>query len=200
MTTQFHIEVEGIDAIRASLAHLKDGMPKAIRRASKRAATAGRKEMVKDVTKIVRIKSGDVKKQTEIKRQGDGQEVTVSAAQRFPLKYFNPKVSARTKGTKKKAGRAGGLRYKIEKGGASKVIEGGFIVKKLSDHAFKRKGKSRLPIQKLHGPSVVAVMVKHKVDDKYIKVFTEKFKERLIHEANYLIKHRYAQRHKAKNA
>lgn len=50
-----------------------------------------------------------------------------------------------------------GVSYKISKTKGTKKVKGAFIVQKLNNQAFKRRGKKRFPITKLHGPSIWGV-------------------------------------------
>jgi hypothetical protein len=72
-------------------------------------------------------------------------EVTVTDTGALPLKLFKAKQVAK------------GVTVKLDKQGPAKLIEHAFIVPRLGGNVFRRKGESRLPIEKLFGPSPLDV-------------------------------------------
>jgi hypothetical protein len=108
----------------------------------------------------VNIKKADVDKfitRTRAKPDRLEASIRLSESDRLPLKYFGARqVRGNSKG-------AGGVTYKIEREGERKKVEGGFISEKLGGHAYKRLGKERLPIAKLHGPSAWGVFTVSKM-------------------------------------
>lgn len=80
--------------------------------------------------------------------------IVISETARIPLKEFGARQNK------------AGVKYRIEKGGPFKLIPGAFTVARFGEHAFKRKGRERLPIQKLHGPSPWGVFLKGGIEEQ----------------------------------
>jgi len=85
----------------------------------------------------------------------DPARVVVKKEKRLPLKAFKPRQTRK------------GVSYRISRTKGRKTVQGGFMgprpgvtAPRLYGHAWKRKGKSRLPIQKLHAVSPWGVFVK----------------------------------------
>ncbi len=74
-------------------------------------------------------------------------EVRLRKTKRLPLKAFKPRQTRK------------GVSYRISKRTGRNRVAGAFISPKLGNHVYKRRGKSRLPIDKLHGPSPWGVFV-----------------------------------------
>lgn len=109
----------------------------------------------KEITTELATKQSVVKDQITTKRRTTESEVTVKKSKRLSLKEFKPRQTK------------AGVSYRISKSTGRNRIDGAFMgpspkasALKLKGHVWKRKGKSRLPIQKLMGPSPWGVLVK----------------------------------------
>lgn len=111
----------------------------------------------KRIRETVAIKAKDIKKYLKRTRATPGRPVAhveLSESDRLPLKYFSARQTAK------------GVSYKIQKSGGRELVPGAFgpTMPRLGHHAFKREGKKRFPIIKLHGPSPGAVAVASGID------------------------------------
>ena len=169
---------------------IKGGMEKAIRRASTRAKTHAKKKISDVIRERVAIKAGTIKSQVIAKEVGKtGQQVTLSKSKRVSLREFGARQTAK------------GVSYRIAKTGrrgfAAGAFQGprpGLMFTKYKGTVFKRKGKSRLPIMKIWGPSPWGAFTggnkERTVEDATVGVgasISELFNKRLQHEINYII-------------
>lgn len=69
--------------------------------------------------------------------------------------------------------------------GQRKVVAGAFIVQPLSGQVFRREGKSRLPIQKLVGPSIPSTFAQEQVRLAWLTVAKEAMVKRHAEEVRY---------------
>lgn len=124
-------------------------MPRILSRAINKVAGAARTFIVRVVAGQISIKQKDLKQQNVKLRKASFRRlvaVILIMGGRIPLKRF----AARQ--TKK------GATYRIQKTGGRKTVAGAFIVETMGGHVFRRKGKTRMPIAKLFGPSVPQVV------------------------------------------
>lgn len=131
------------------------GLPKAIVGAindtAREMATSTKQPLsvLKQITRRVQIKAKDVRSHIHVQRANRSRmraDIRLSESQRLSLKVFGARQIRR------------GVSYKIERGGRRQTVAGAFIA--LGGHAWRRIGRSRLPIVKLHGPSPWGVFVK----------------------------------------
>jgi len=108
--------------------------------------------MAKQVATQIKVKQAVVKSQTRVGRKASqtdlGTTVTIKPTARISLKEFGARQTK------------SGVTYQISKRGKRGRIPSGFIVSSLGGHAYQRRGKSRKPIDKLHGPSPWGLFVK----------------------------------------
>lgn len=178
---------------------IKGGMKQAIARASRRAATHGKKLISDEVRQRVAIKAGTVKKQVKsYKGENTGQVLKLKKSGRVSLREFGARQTAR------------GVSYRIGKSGKRGFIASAFqgpkpgmMFTKYEGTVFKRIGakkkmtkgsyigKLRQPITKIWGPSTWGAFTggKTKPDaTKPVKSDLEEFyQKRLEHEVAYLI-------------
>jgi len=69
--------------------------------------------------------------------------------------------------------------------GTRKLIPGAFIVDKLSGNVFSRKGKKRLPIEKLVGPSIPSTFAQEEVKLAWLSVAKDSMLKRLNEEVRF---------------
>tara|TARA_R110000751_G_scaffold76976_1_gene155311 strand:+ start:2041 stop:2613 length:573 start_codon:yes stop_codon:yes gene_type:complete len=122
-----------------------------------------RKQTAKNITRGLRLASAVVKKRiSQTKRAKPTSlsgQVTVNGTGRLSLKWFAYQQTSK------------GVPYKIEKGGTRKVAVGAFRGPKpgvqsvkLKNAIWKRAGKNRYPLKRLHGVSIVPYYKEHKLD------------------------------------
>lgn len=78
-----------------------------------------------------------------------------------------------------------GVKTKIWKSGASRIISGAFLVDRFGKNAFTREGKARGPLKMLYGPSTK--MLAKKTSHVVAKQFDDVYAKRIIHELDYRI-------------
>jgi len=86
-----------------------------------------------------------------------------------------------------------GVSYKISKRQGRKTVAGAFMgpkpgatAVKLRGHAFKRVGKKRLPIQKLHGPSPWGVFKVQKLKQPTVKATRQELTKQIRRRIRFL--------------
>lgn len=158
------------------LANVKGGVPKAIAGAINDTLKTSKSELSRRIRDRVNIKKKDIDKHISVDRANPGRlqgKLHLSESARLGLKYFGATQNKR------------GVKYRIEKGGARKTIEGAFGPKipRLGGQVFRRIGKKRLPIIKLQGPSPGGVAVKAGIDEVQFessqKIFQTKLDARI---------------------
>lgn len=154
------MKVEGIDALEAEL----EGDRKRLPRELSVAVNATSRKVVTNMSRQIRdeitAKSKEVKKVLKVNKKSNkntlSSNVRLSHEKRLSLKAFNPRQTRK------------GISYKISKREGRKMVPGGFMgprpgskAPRLGGHAFKRVGKNRTPIVKLHAVSPWAVYQKN---------------------------------------
>lgn len=137
--------IEGDREITAAFDAYPARTSKAMVRALNRGITAGSTVMVRAIAQDTGLKSGDVKKALPMREASLSRPMAQLAAslQRIPLSRWNARQLTR-----------GGVSYRL-KGGRGRHPHA-FIRTMRSGHVgvFVRKGKKRLPIKELFGPSL----------------------------------------------
>lgn len=140
------------------LAKALDGDAKKIRQQTKIAinytAKWTKKQMAKQVQQELNVKQKDLTKRRifEVKREATTKKlsavVELKHTARLPLKDFGPKQNKR------------GTAYRVSKNSGRTTAQSAFMgprpgqpAMKLGGHVFKRQGKARTPLIKLHGAS-----------------------------------------------
>lgn len=118
-------------------------VPKAIRAGVRDAARAGRTTMAKSIGQRYTLSAGRIKQDVPTARITDGGQTAVITTSRKPItaNQFKPKQT-RT-----------GLSMSIYRGQRS-LVKSGFMAKGMP---FKRRGKERMPLDVIHGPSIHAI-------------------------------------------
>ncbi len=146
------------DPVIRDLGTLVKNLPRETAIVSGKTARRGKSIIAKDISKELAVPQKVVRKQLEVAKTGKtGATTTLKKSFRIPLKNF--------KASQTRAG----VSYRISKRKGRKTVPGAFMGAKpgvpsprLSNHVFKRVGKGRLPIRKLHGPSPWGVFVKRR--------------------------------------
>ena len=139
-----------------ALRQLRASVPQGITRSLNRAAVSARAVMSTEVARDLGIKVGPVKDAIRIEEASSGQEHArvITTGARIPLIAFG------ARGPEPSHGRGRGVTAKIQ--GVRKTYPRAFITH-VGQHrgVFQRRGRGRLPIAELHGPSVPHVFSKY---------------------------------------
>ena len=168
------------DAIKA-LSKLVKNLSKEIQIVNGKTVKRGKSIAAKEVTQAVSIPQKVVRKYVKSELVGDRSAVlSLEKSKRISLKEFGARQTGK------------GVTYKIDKTGGRKTVVGSFVGPrvgltsvKLRGHVFKRKGKSRLPVVKLHGPSPWGVIKKNKRVLAVKKKLQEELKKQMAERLRY---------------
>lgn len=136
--------VLGSQELSAALAKLSaQDIPKAIRSGVRDAARAGRTTLAKSIGQRYSLSAGRIKQDVPTARISDGGQTAVITTSRKPITamQFKPRQTRR------------GLSMSIYRGQRT-LVKSGFMAKGLP---FRRKGKERMPLDVIHGPSIHAI-------------------------------------------
>lgn len=160
-------------SISASFQGIRQRVPAAITRALNRSIASARTAMVAVIAPDIGLKSGDVRDRLRIQEATNDRAVArlYASSKRIPVIDFNAKASKR-----------GGVTARLP----GSPYRRAFIATMGTGHrgVFERKGKPRLPIRELFGPSIVHVF------SKFQHVGLERGREQL--EKNLKSEFRYA--------
>lgn len=152
------VTIEGIRLVAEEFEGYPRRAQSAVVRALNRGMTAGRTVMSRAIAKDMGLKVGDTNKALRYRPATVNTPVTRLAAGfgRIPLMAFG------ARGTVPSRGRGRGVTYRMGAGNARTRLANAFIARMRSGHegVFMRKGKARLPIVELRGPSVGHVFAK----------------------------------------
>lgn len=161
------LTVNGVQELKKVLGEQADRLPRELATAVNATAKATKRQMAKEVTqelavpqKVVVATLKETRKATKAELKA---AVRINKTGRISLKEFGARQNKK------------GVSYKISKSQGRKFVPGAFqgpkpgaISAKWRGHAFKRVGKSRLPIVKLKGPSPFGVFVKRGATPKVV--------------------------------
>jgi hypothetical protein len=149
------------------LSKVLKGSDKKVRRQLAIAVNATSKKtqggIAKEVAKELATAQMNIKKTITIKKKADGKDKVPSAVvsqtqtERIPLRDFGARQNKK------------GVSYKVSKSKGRKTIRSAFQVQTIGGHVFKRRGKSRKPIDKLFGPSPWGVFIKNGIKKPIVK-------------------------------
>jgi hypothetical protein len=148
------ITVANADAVIADLNGMQGKVMRGAVRSMNRAIASGRTAMVREIARDTGLKSGDVRDALPIRNATSASPRAAFGAtlRRIPLIYFKARVPKRK----------GGVSYSLA--GGKSYISNAFIATMPSGHqgVFTRRGKKRLPIVELFGPSLGHVFAKYR--------------------------------------
>lgn len=131
---------------------LKKEISAALNAAAKRTVNI----LAKEVGKEIAVPQKDIKQGISVTNKANAEKlsatVTQQESQRLSLKRFGARQNKQ------------GVRYKVSKTKGTAFVKSAFQPDVLGNHVYKRQGTSRLPIQKLHGPSPWGITVKNDLD------------------------------------
>lgn len=182
MSVQIHIDAQAVREVEQKLGQFANRAPNAISSALNRTVTNIASNITKEVRARYHIKAGDVNssiKKTKSTKSSLSAEVR-SRGTTIPLDKF--KVSPKTVNPKRKSQ----LKIAVKKDGIKQVL-GAFIANLNGIKAFKREGKSRLPIKRLFGPSIPQMAGEHEIVEKVNENGWTTYHTRLNHEVNRIL-------------
>jgi hypothetical protein len=149
--------------LRIAVGKAKKNFGRELAAAINAVAKKGRLEVGREVRKTINIKKDESEKPLKIREKATAERptstVSLDKTRRLGLRHFGARQDAR------------GVTYKIGKKGGRQRVEGAFQgpkpgVMKMSwkGNAFKRAGKSRLPIIHLRGVSAFGAIVKNNLE------------------------------------
>ncbi len=143
-TIDINARVLGDRELAQTLAKLSaQDIPKAIKAGVRDAARAGRTTMAKSIGQRYSLTAGRIKQDVSQAQFRDGGQTAIIRTNRKPITamQFKPKQTST------------GLSMSIYRGQRT-VVKSGFIAKGLP---FRRRGKERMPLDVIHGPSIHAI-------------------------------------------
>lgn len=179
------LELKTKDFARA-MRRLKSRGKVAIARSLNRAGVAVRTAMAREVAQDLRLKVGDVKAAITI-RDADVRKLRVliiARGEKISLMKFGAKGPVPSRGKGK------GVRARLPAPGKGKYPHAFIATVRRgqtneNQAVFERKGKTRLPLKKLHGPSLAHVFAKYTAAG--LKVGEEALMKNLTHEFKWAL-------------
>ena len=119
-------------------------IPKAIRAGVRDASKAGRTTLAKSIGQRYSLSAARIKQDVPNARvAADGQSAVITTSRKpITAMQFRPRETRK------------GLRMRVYRGGSATLVKGGFLAK---GKPFKRRGKERMPLDVIHGPSIHAI-------------------------------------------
>ncbi|WP_260288454.1 phage tail protein [Peribacillus aracenensis] len=156
--------------------------PNAISSSLNRAVTNVASNVSKEVRKEYNIKSADIKNTLSKTRasRSNLSAIVESRGELIPLDKF--KVSPRTVQPKRKKP----IKVGVKKGGVKPLLHS-FVSDVNGIKVFERKGKARLPVKKLFGPSIPQMLKNEDIRKNIDREGSETFNRRLDHEINRIL-------------
>ena len=143
---QIKFDKRKLRQIERQLKGIPGAMPTVMSRGINRTAGPALTQIIREMAASLNLKSKAIREKVDLKKATRSRwTATIKlSGRRIALKEFGARQTRR------------GVSYKIQKSGAKQQIESAFIATMSSGHTgvFKRKGKSRLPVQELRGPSL----------------------------------------------
>jgi hypothetical protein len=156
--------------VTAYLKEVPGGVARAASRALNSMSPTIRQEATDRITGIYNMRPKDAKKGVQFVRRASTKSLSVVWAGKgrpIPLKSYSATVlGGKTKRGKSLAGRSP-VQVEVFRG-KRKIVRGGFIGP--NGHVFKRVGRARLPIRKLHGPALPSQFANETVTSALISV------------------------------
>ncbi|WNF36411.1 phage tail protein [Bacillaceae bacterium IKA-2] len=171
-----------LNDVQNTLGEFHKKAPNAIANALNRGVSNMNSNARKEIRKQYNIKAGDVSptlKAFRASRASLGASVQ-SKGGVIPLDRF--KVSPKTINPRRKSP----IKAAVKKGG-TKSLGSGFMADINGPKIFRRSGKSRLPIQRLFGPSVPQMLESEIIREEIQQKGQETFENRLEHEVKRIL-------------
>lgn len=159
------------------LGGIKDALPKAQANAINRSLSTTRAETVRAVREDYIVSADSVRKSIVLKTASASNPVGAVISKGSPIALSNFDAGGKP------------VKARVKKGSSPKPIKSSFEVGMKSGHTgvFKRKGKARLPIQELYGPSIPQMIGSENVIKKIEEKAMETLDKRMDHEINRVL-------------
>lgn len=139
----------------------------AINATAKKVAREIAKEIKTELATTVKVIAAAIRHTRKANKAQLGATVTLAKTKRISLKEFGARQTKT------------GVSYRISKTEGRKSIRSAFVSNKLYGHVFARIGKSRLPIDKKHGPSPWGVFVGKKLTPQIVAMAEVELKKQI---------------------
>lgn len=174
-TLTIRFEGDGITRLVGAMTQLSNRVPDAMRRALNHTGDKARTRVKRALSQQIRAPQAAIvqygKMRTERANYGRLEYAIIAAGGPIPLKYFRPNQTARG--------------VSAAPWGNRKVYKSAFMGGSMGGHVFWRKGKERLPIERIAGPNVPKELVKDQSAAAFIATAAE-FPPRVAHEIRVL--------------
>lgn len=179
------IDRELLEDIIDRLGTMSNKAPQVISSALNRALTNVASNISKEVRQDYNIKAADIKSTLDKTRASKSNlsAIVRSRGNLIPLDRF--KVSPKKVAPKRKSP----IKIGVKKDGV-KPLKGAFVSDISGIKVFKRQGKTRLPIDRLFGPSVPQMLKNEEIRERINREGQETFYRRLDHEINRILERR----------
>ncbi len=184
MVVTVHVDKQRIEEIQKELGAMEKKAPNAISRAMNRTVTALASEANRQIKGKYHIKPADIKPAIKRKRSSPSNLVAGIDVRGGPLGLDKFKVSPKTVNPRRKSQ----LKISVRKDRGVSTVGGAFNVQLHGHKVMKRKGKSRLPIERLYGPSVPQMAKNEEIRTAILQKGGQRFEERLAHEIGRLMR------------
>lgn len=177
------INKKDIKRIENLLGNMHKRTPNVIANAANRAATTIVASIKKEVRSKYHIKAGDIQN-TIVRKKATRSTLYTEVRSKGNLIGLDKfKVLPKNPNPKRKKP----IRVAVKKEGGAKQLVSSFVADIYGNKVFERKGKNRLPIQRLFGPSVPQMIDNADVRNKIEQAGIDMFSKRLEHEMNRLL-------------
>jgi hypothetical protein len=179
VSSRFEVEL-GLDGLAADLLALGQSAPYVMARALNRAGVSGKTAMTRAIHEDTGIASKDVGREIQLEKATKTKTVVALQirGRRIPL------IAFKARGPEPSRGKGKGVSYTLP-GGRGRVPDAFITTLGVGGHrgVYKRRGRPRLPIDELFGPSLPHVF------EKFIPVFAqaagESFRKNLASEISF---------------
>lgn len=165
------IDQSQVDRLKAALGEkakrLGAEVAIAINATAKKVSREIAKEIKTELATSVKVIAAAISQTRKASKAQLGATVTLAKTKRISLKEFGARQTKL------------GVSYRVSKTQGRKSIRSAFISSKLHGHVFTRVGKSRLPIDKKHGPSPWGVFVGMKLTPRVIAMAEVELKKQI---------------------
>lgn len=182
MSVRFQIDTSVMEQVQQRLGQFSHRAPGAISSALNRAMTTVATAVPREGQEEYHVKTGDIKKTLKKSRASRSKLSAEVRSTGSPLGIEKFKVSPKTVNPRRKSQ----LKIAVKKSGA-KTSVGSFIASINDIKVFKRVTKSRLPIERLFGPSAPQMVDDEESVQQIHKKGTEMFSKRIEHEINRIL-------------
>lgn len=191
MSVTIRVDESVLRDVQSRLGEIPEKAPNIISASLNRTVTNVASNLSKEIRKIYTVKAGDIKG-TVTRFRSTPQTLSASVTSRGgPMGLDKFKTSALMSKSNKGGVKTVKINRKpvkaeVKKGQMKKVL-GGFVAEINGPKVFKRQTKHRLPIERLHGPSVPQMAGSPEVGEAVSKEAKIMFDRRIDHEIGRLL-------------